>query len=398
MTATGSSDPILIAGGGIGGLSAGLALARAGFRARVLERAQSFEEAGAGIQLGPNATRILQDWGVWEALAPARVAPQAVHIHDGLAGGRLATIALGQAEARYGAPYAAVHRADLQQALLSNAKAAEGLTVSTGFEVAEASQSARGVEVNSTKGKAAAGRALIGADGLRSRVRAQFGLGPEPVYSGQTAWRALAPIAARPKGFGASDIGLWLGPGAHLVHYPVKGGKALNLVAVVDEPLAYEGWNAPGERAELIALFTRWDARARALLGVPAAWRKWALAEARPLEAWSSGRVTLLGDAAHPILPFFAQGGAMAIEDAAALADALAGAATIEAAFARYQRARGARTARVQARSKRQGRIYHLKGPMRLARNWTLRLRSGEALLADLDWLYGTRPAGGPKA
>ena len=324
MTAPAKHDTILIAGGGIGGLACAIALSQTGWKAVVLERAEAFEEAGAGIQLGPNATRLLSRWGVWQGLEAARVLPQRLLIHDGLSGNLLAQVPLGQAMGRYGAPYAALHRADLQAALLDKAKRSKAIRIQTGFEVTGFEETKNGITVKSGNGKQASGAGLIGADGLRSTIRAQLDIGVEPQPSGHTAWRALLPANAAPMGFGPADIGLWLGPGAHMVHYAVKGGAKVNLVAVVEGDLADQGWNAPGEPQDLLPRFMVWSAAPRSLLEAATAWRRWALASAKPLGRWGDGRVTLLGDAAHPILPFLAQGGAMAIEDAAMLAQAIA--------------------------------------------------------------------------
>jgi len=397
MTDKGDDGEILVAGGGIGGLSCAIALARRGGKVHVFERAASFEEAGAGIQLGPNASRILKRWGVWQALEHDLVLPEALHIHDGLSGARLASVPLGQLEARHGAPYGVVHRAHLQRALLEKARALPGVTITTGFEVTGAEEHGARVVLAgrggaNLKNQTKEGAGLIGADGVHSRLREALKLAPRPRFSGKTAWRALLPAEARPSSFGAADVGLWLGPRAHLVHYPVAGGGQLNVVAVIDEDRHEEGWNAPGRAGELTAHYVDWAEPARSLVGAPETWRKWALAELEPLAAWGTERIMLLGDAAHPMLPFLAQGGAMAIEDASLLAQALeTSSGDIEHAFAQLFEAHHERTRRLQARSKRMGQIYHLGGVAALARNWVLKARSAESFLADLDWLYGAR-------
>jgi salicylate hydroxylase len=387
----GDDGTILVAGGGIGGLASAIALGRIGRKVQVLERAAVFEEAGAGIQLGPNASRILARWGVWQALERDLVLPQTLHIHDGLSGTRLTSLPLKELESRYGAPYGVVHRADLQRALLRSARALKGVSITTGFEAADARQQADGVMLESRDGGKLQGAGLIAADGVHSTLRQALKITAHPRFSGKTAWRALLPAKARPEGFKARDMGLWLGPRAHLVHYPVAGGKQLNLVAVIDENWRDESWNAPGSREDLLRHYGGWATPARGLVAEPKAWRKWALAEMAPLAHWGAGRITLIGDAAHPMLPFLAQGGAMAIEDAAELAQALETSGDIEHAFARLYEARQARTARLQNRAKRLGQIYHLGGMARFARNLVLKARSPQALLGDLDWLYRAR-------
>ncbi len=387
----GDDGAILVAGGGIAGLASAIALGRIGRKVQVLERAPAFEEAGAGIQLGPNASRILADWGVWQALERDLVLPETLHIHDGLNGARLTSLPLGELENRFGAPYGVVHRADLQRALLKAARALKGVSITTGFEATSAQQGGGGVMLSGRDGRTMKGAGLIAADGVHSTLRQALGIAERPRFSGKTAWRALLPAKARPDGFAARDMGLWLGPRAHLVHYPVTGGKQLNLVAVIDEDWREESWDGPGARDELLSHYGDWAAPARGLAAAPKTWRKWALAEMAPLARWGAGRITLIGDAAHPMLPFLAQGGAMAIEDAAELAHTFEAGADIEHAFARLYEDRQARTTRLQGRARRLGQIYHLGGVARFARNLALKARSPQALLGDLDWLYRAR-------
>ena len=383
-------DPIVVAGGGIGGLMAAIALADSGLHVHVLERATEFIEAGAGIQLGPNATHILRRFGIWRELEGDIVCPEAIRIFDGASGNLLASVPLGeQALERYGAPYGVVHRADLQRALLAVARNSHNIEIRAGFELIDFEQEGSCVTAKSVQGETVAGAVLVGADGVNSRVRQRLGIRDNPKFCGRTAWRTLALPDARPAPTGLHDIGLWLGAKAHLVHYPVKGGAALNIIAVIEEPWDHEGWDTPGEAGTLNAHFANWCDGAQALIASQRDWHKWALAQMSSLERWGEGRVTLLGDAAHPILPFLAQGGAMAIEDAAALASALnrTGSA-IASALQHYFAARAKRTARVQRRAWQMGHVYHLGGVARLARNTILQTRSPHQLLSDFDWLY----------
>ena len=393
MTASGRNERLLIAGGGIGGLTCAIALACRARPVQVLERAASFSEVGAGIQLGPNATRILQQFGVWDALKDTIVIPESLKIRDGESGRLLSDMALGeQAERRYGAPYGVAHRGDLQRAMLSVARDHSGVEITNGFEVAGLANHGDGIKVSAKHDGEATGGALIGADGAFSTVRGLLGLGDGLRFSGKTAWRALLDMRVLSQPFGSSDIGLWLAPNAHLVHYPVQGGAALNVVAVIDGDWSEQGWNAKGDAGELLSHFSRWCEPVRSLLREAENWRKWALVDLNPLKNWHRGHAALLGDAAHPVLPFLAQGGGLAIEDAAALANAIDESGTsIPQAFARYQAAREARTARVQRQARRMGTVYHLRGPARWGRDLTLRASPPAALLSRFDWLYGAR-------
>lgn len=381
--------PVLVAGGGIGGLSAAVALARAGFDATVLERNALAEQSGAGIQLGPNATRILRSLGVLDLLEPQSFRPEAIWLFDGVSGRRLATVPLGDdAERRYNAPYLTLHRADLHAGLRAAAGAAAPVSLVSGFDVSgiDARES---VTVANIDGTTMDGASLIGADGLWSTVRKWMAPDAALTFTGATAFRALLPRDGLPEPFASPVVGLWFGPGAHLVHYPVSAGSALNVVAVTESGQAREGWNQAADRAGLLSGFTRWCKESKSLLERAEGWRAWSLFQLPPLPAWSRGAVTLLGDAAHPVLPYLAQGAGLAIEDAAVLAQCVAAdPGKPETAFQAYEHARRARALRLQATARRFGWIYHLRGPARLARNATLGLRSGTAALRQFDWLY----------
>jgi 2-polyprenyl-6-methoxyphenol hydroxylase-like FAD-dependent oxidoreductase len=391
--------PVLIAGGGIGGLSTAIALARAGFNSTVLERSSFTEESGAGIQLGPNATRLLRELGILDAIASSAFTPEAIFLFDGVSGRKLATIPLGaHAERRYGAPYLTLHRADLHAGLRASADALAPVTLTSGFDVAGIEASDETVAVANIDGTMAEGAALVGADGLWSTVRNAVAPDAQLHFSGATAFRALLPLSGLPSPFSAPVVGLWLGPKAHLVHYPVRGGEALNVVAVIEGGGEAQGWNREGDRDSLLSGFTRWCKESKSLLEGVGAWRAWSLYRLSPLASWSQGPITLLGDAAHPVLPYLAQGAALAIEDAATLADALAAERHDPAsAFARYEAVRRPRATRLQRTSRRFGWIYHVQGPARFARNLVLASRDEETALDRFDWLYGEAALNSPR-
>ena len=393
-----ASRNIIIAGAGIGGLSAALMLAQSGFRVTLLEQSAELSETGAGIQLSPNATRILIALGLGERLRADVFAPEAVAIKTAT-GASLTRIPLGdEIERRYGAPYWAIHRADLQSALLEAVRANPDIAMRLGTRVEDFALHAKGLSIACRHGTATAdehGIALIGADGLWSGLRARLGH-PAPEFRQRTAWRALVPAASVEAEFNAPDVQLWLGPNAHVVHYPVQRGALINIVAIVNDGWAEPGWSAEGQREELLAHYSpwHWALPLREFLAVPQTWRKWALYDLAPLGPWGDGPVTLLGDAAHPMLPFLAQGAAMAIEDAAILADHMARNPDDPAsAMRRYERARRRRTARVQQAARSNGRIYHLTAGEAVARNLFLRVASGKMLLRRYNWLYDWRTA-----
>jgi len=384
---------VLIVGGGIGGLTAALALAQAGVPVQVLEQAEEFSQAGAGIQLGPNAVRILRGLGVADRLAPRAVAPEGIHLFDAQASECLTTVPLGpMAEMRYGAPYWVVHRADLQRALLDMLGDNDNVLLQQPFRVTRCTQDANGARAISDTEAEALGGALIGADGWRSGVRAEIGVPASPVYAGKNAWRLLAPFEDAPAIFRQRAVGLWMSPRAHMVHYPVNGGEAINIVVIVDARDAPEDWNTPGEAAALVRHLDGWHEAITEFLAGREGWRRWALHDMSPPRSWFRGRIALLGDAAHPVLPFLASGGVLAIEDAAVLAGAwgIAKGDPVKA-FAAYEQKRRPRAARVQVRSRRIGRVYHMGGVMRWSRNQVLTARGPQDLLAHNDWLYDYR-------
>ena len=383
----------LIVGGGIAGLAAALACSRAGWRASVLEQAPQFSEAGAGIQLGPNATRILQRWGLGPALAEIAALPERLVVRSARDGAQLGALRLGRSfEQRYGAPYAAVHRADLQGLLLQSAREAGArLCLSSPAEAVVASIDSVALRVEGDR--EVEGDALLGADGLWSSVRNELLHDGAPVFTGHLAYRALLAQRDLPASLRSQDVSVWLGPAMHLVAYPVKRGEQLNVVVLVEgttSAAAARDWDQPAVAAQLHRTTGALCDPLQQLLHAVPAWRLWALNDRAPVagaDQMARGRIALLGDAAHPMLPYFAQGAGMALEDAAVLEQVLGqDGADVPAALRRYAQQRWQRSARVQALSRRNGRIFHAAGVVRRGRDLALRLL-GERLL-DQPWLY----------
>ncbi len=390
------SRTIIVAGAGIGGLTAALALIRAGFRVVVIEQAERLEETGAGIQLSPNATAVLIALGAGDHLKRRAVAPEAIRVMRAATAREIVRIPLGrEIELRCGAPYWVIHRADLQAGLIETLEGTSDFVLRLGTRVEEYAVHANGITVQGRGAFASSdehGIALVGADGLWSTVRARLGDRAPPQFRNRTAWRALVPADRVPPHAREATTALWLGPDAHLVHYPVKGGAMVNLVAIVADERRVKGWSAAGRRTDLLARFSRWHKDARALIAAAQSWQRWSLYD-RPLpHPWGNGPVTLLGDAAHPMLPFLAQGGAMAIEDAAVLAACLARHSEDPPVGLRlYEGLRRRRSARAQHHAHRNGRVYHLKGPAAVARDLALKVMGGRQLLRRYDWLYDWR-------
>jgi salicylate hydroxylase len=389
---------VIVAGAGIGGLTAALALARNGFRVVVLEQAERLEETGAGLQLSPNATRILINLGLENRLRPLAVAPAALRVLSAATGREIVRMPLGDAEHRYGAPFWVIHRGDLQAALAAAVARQLDITVKLGQSVEDFVAYPNGVTV-SARGKAGTteerGVAFLAADGLWSLVRKCIGHGEPPRFSGRAAWRGLIPAREVAPEFREPMVHLWLGRDAHLVHYPVKAGRVINVVVITADDWSAPGWSEPASRVDLVARLPAeaWAPPARALIRLPEAWLKWALYDRRPIRRWSMGPVALLGDAAHPMLPFLAQGAAMAIEDAAVAAQCLARQPSDAAGALRtYCAIRRGRTRKVQYAAARNGARYHLAGPSSWLRDTAMRAMGGKHLLQHYDWIYDWRP------
>lgn len=394
--------PILVSGGGIGGLATALALSRAGFPVTVLEQAAAFADVGAGIQLGPNAVRLLDGWGLGPELRAVAAQPQQLLVRDAHDGRTLGRLRLGAAmRQRYGHDYLCAHRADLHGLLLEAARAA-GATVVSGFtikNIAEEHGNTLASGINDLKNEEnIAGQALIGCDGLWSVVRQHLLHDGPPRATGHLAYRALLPTSTAPREVDAGDVTVWLGPRLHVVCYPVRGGQWLNLVAVVHGQISgadqQQGWTHTADVPTLLAALPGAHSGLRGLVQAAPGWTRWVLHDRPPLLSaapYAQGRIALLGDAAHPMRPYLAQGAAMALEDAAELVRCFTALPNdVPQALQHYAAARWQRNARVQQKAQRNGRIFHAQGLLKQARDLAMRL-TGEALL-DTPWLY----AGGP--
>src|SRR5947209_14770769 len=341
-----ASRTIFVAGAGIGGLTASLSLAAKGFRVVILEKAERLEEAGAGLQLSPNASRILVELGLQGRLGTRAVTPDAICIMSARAGGEIARLPLGEAATfRSGAPYWVVHRADLQAALQAAVNDNPDVDLRLGCQFEDVTKHAKGLTVVQRHGNGRQSElavALIGADGIWSSVRHHLFPEVQPQFSGLIAWRGTLAATALPREYTSPRVQLWMGPNAHLVAYPISGGRQINVVAVVAGTWNRPGWSAAGEANEIKGAFaSRWPATARMLVNAVDEWRRWALFTVPDVGEWSSGAVALLGEPARAMLPFAAQGAGMAIEDAAVLAKALGdcagdNVAGIPAALKRY--------------------------------------------------------------
>lgn len=390
MTTNFGDDAVLVAGGGIGGLAAALALVRQGFRARVLEQSPEVGEIGAGIQLGPNAFHAFDALGVGPKARAKAVYTDYMVMHDALDEYQVGMIPTGEVfRQRFGNPYAVIHRVDVHTALLEGAQETGQVEFCTSTRVERIEQDDTGVTVFDQQGLAHRGVALIGADGVKSVVRHQF-VGDPARVTGHVVYRAVVDKNDFPADLQWNAASIWVGPNCHLVHYPLRGGEQYNVV-VTFHSRQQEQWGVTdGSKEEVQSYFQGICPKARQLIDLPKTWRRWATADRDPIGQWTYGRVTLLGDAAHPTTQYMAQGACMAIEDAVTLGEALRTHGNQwQPALDLYQRSRVARTARIVLSSREMGRIYHAKGVERLVRNDLWRGRSAERFYDAMEWLYG---------
>jgi len=392
-----STPHCLIAGAGIAGLAAALFIARAGWRVTICDREPALQEVGAGLQLAANSTRLLAPLGLIDDLDDIAVEPTTMKVWKGLDGRIISQSDLGEKAARrFGAPFLVTHRADLQNALIRRVEKNPAITLKLGVRLTDIREHEGGIAGLFETGEGVETRIeadlLIGADGLWSRARTLSGLPGPSRYTGKTAWRTTiareeAPVFAR-----EAEVNLWMGPDAHLVHYPVCGGRDINIVAIIEDDWREEGWSAPGHPDVIASRFRTWHQKARDLIGAAEIWKRWALVDRPPEGRWSRGRITLLGDAAHPMVPFLAQGASQGIEDGAVLGRLLekvrTGEKSLADALRRYDALRIPRSARVQKAARFQGQVYHFDGIRARLRDATLQMLPGNALLERYAWLY----------
>ncbi|KAB2967337.1 3-hydroxybenzoate 6-monooxygenase [Zoogloea sp.] len=385
-----AQHPVLIAGGGIGGLAAALALVRQGFHVKVLEQAAELGEIGAGIQLGPNAFHAFDALGVGARARARAVYTDYMVMHDAIDEYQVGRIPTDERfRARFGNPYAVIHRADVHLSLLEGAGETGQVEFLTSTRVERIEQDDRGVTVFDQHRQPHRGLALIGADGVKSVVRQQYVNDPARV-TGHVVYRAVVDKADFPDELKWNAAAIWVGPNCHLVHYPLRGGEQYNIVVTFHSRQKEEWGITNGSRKEVQSYFQDVCPKARQLIELPRSWRRWATADRDPIGQWSFGRATLLGDAAHPTTQYMAQGACMAMEDAVTLGEALrVHARDWTAALDLYQRSRIARTARIVLSSREMGRLYHATGVERLVRNDLWRGRSAERFYDAMEWLYG---------
>jgi len=382
-----SNQDVIVVGGGIGGLSAALPLARQGLRVRVLERAREFGEVGAGIQIAPNCTRLLHEYGLLDEATALGVLPDSIIMRDALDGSELTRLDLADLRRRYGFPYMVIHRSDLHGIFLRGCARA-GVELLTSQYVTSYETNDHGARVILADGGTQDADLIIAADGLHSVAREQL-IGDATVNSAYVAHRAALPIEqVLGNGIARTDVVVYIGPRCHFVQYPLRGGEMLNQVAVFQSPKALDGREDWGTPDELDAAFA--PACGNVRQGIPLMWRDrwWRMFDRDPITTWVHGRVALLGDAAHPPLQYMAQGAIMAIEDGWVLAQHAATSAGWDAALAAYQAVRAAHCQRVVLTSRTWGELWHLDGTRRLQRNAILRARDTRDY-SFTDWIYG---------
>ena len=382
--------PVLVSGGGIGGLAAALALVRQGFQVTVLEQAPEIGEIGAGIQLGPNAFHAFDALGVGDKARGRAVYTDYMVMHDALDEYQVGKIPTGEAFLkRFGNPYAVIHRQDIHNSLLEGAQETGKVGFITNTRVERVEQDGDTVTVHCANGTTYTGQALIGADGGKSVVRAQYVNDP-PRVTGHVVYRAVVEKKDFPENLQWNAASIWVGPNCHLVHYPLRGGEQYNVVVTFHSRNKEEWGVTDGSKEEVQSYFQGIAARPRQLIDLPKTWKRWATADREPIDTWVHGRATLLGDAAHPTTQYMAQGACMALEDAVTLGEALrVNHNDWTKALALYQKSRVARTARIVLSGREMGRLYHAKGVERLVRNDLWKGRTPERFYDAMEWLYG---------
>ncbi len=386
-----ASDQVIIAGGGIGGFAAALALSRKGRPVKLLEQASEFGEVGAGIQIGPNVFKMFDVLGVTDAIRDVAVFPDKLIMRDALTGALITSVPIGSPafRARYAYPYGVIYRPDLHNVLIHAAQASPLVETQVNQKVTGFEDTGAKVRVFTEGGTTHEGAALIGADGLWSAIRAKLVGDGKPRVSGHIAYRAVLPTAEVPEHIRQNNVVLWAGPRTHLVHYPLHRGDIYNLVAVFHSDRYEEGWDTYGDPEELNARFRGEHQDVLTMLGKIESWRMWVLCDREPIRDWSRGRVTLLGDAAHPMLQYLAQGACMATEDGVCLATrVVANGDDYETAFKEYEKLRYLRTARVQLTARLFGDIYHAAGATADLRNMLLSAQDPTKPGEGMAWLY----------
>ena len=379
-----------MAGGGIGGLAAALALARQGFDVKVLEQAPEIGEIGAGMQLSPNAFHAFDALRLGDKVRARAVFTDYLVMHDAINESLIGKIPTGEAfRQRFGNPYAVIHRVDAHLSLREGATETGKVELLTSTRVERVAQDERGVTVHDQNGTFHRGIALIGADGAKSVVRAQY-VNDLPRVTGHVVYRAVVDKKDFPAELRWNAASVWVGPDCHLVHYPLRGGEQYNVV-VTFHSRNQEQWGvSTGNPNEVQSYFQGVCPRARQLIDLPTDWTRWATADREPIGQWSFGRVTLLGDAAHPTTQYLAQGACTALEDAVTLSEALHVCNNdFVKGFDLYQRSRIPRTARIVLSSREMGRIYHAKGVERLVRNDLWKDRTPDRFYDAMEWVYG---------
>ena len=384
------TGPVLVIGGGIGGLATALALAKKGYRSQVLEQAHEFKEIGAGIQLGPNVFKMFSLLGLLDDINRLATFPENLIMMDCVTAKEVTRIPLGREFLdRFQYPYALIHRADLLNVFLKACQQSGLITLDTSRKVTALTDHGDRVSVSTNEGPTYEGVALVGADGLWSTIRSLLLHDGNPRISGHIAYRAVLPTEEFPEQLRWPAMVLWAGEKTHLVHYPLRGGEAFNLVAVFHSNRYEEGWDSFGDPSELHERFAGTCEEVRTLLSKINSWRMWVLCDREPVKGWARGQAVLLGDAAHPMLQYLAQGACMAVEDAVCLADQVEKTGgDFERAFQSYEQLRYLRTARVQVTARYYGDVFHASGVVRELRNELLAGRSPQAAYDGMAWLY----------